>query len=89
MDKIIVDIDPAFLISYDKLPKEIKKKFYKQLHFLKDNPKHPSLQIHKMQGTDGFWEFYIDDFYRCVFTKTDNIYRLRYVGPHDIIDKIK
>ena len=52
MSKVVVDIEPEFLSQYDKLPKEIKKKFKKQLGYLKENPKHKSLQIHRIQGTD-------------------------------------
>ena len=51
-----IDIEPEFLSQYETLPKAIKKKFKKQLTYLKDNPKHRSLQIHKMEGTD-YWEF--------------------------------
>ena len=59
MSKYLIAIEPEFFPQYDELPKEIKKKFKKQLSYLKDNPKHNSLQIHKLEGTD-FWEFYVD-----------------------------
>ncbi|QWR76398.1 hypothetical protein [Candidatus Magnetomonas plexicatena] len=52
---IIVDVEPEFWSDFDNLPKEIKKKFKKQFKYLKENPKHPSLKIHKIQGTD-YWE---------------------------------
>ena len=55
-------------------------------HFLKENPKHRSLQIHKLQGTD-FWEFYVDKGYRCVFKTEGNIFRLFYIGTHGLIDR--
>lgn len=86
MTEILTAFEVTLLETYDELPKDIKKKFKKQLKLLQANPKHPSLKIHKIQGTAEFWEFYIDDFYRCVFTKTENIYRLRCVGPHKLID---
>jgi mRNA-degrading endonuclease RelE of RelBE toxin-antitoxin system len=82
----IVDVSAKFLSNYDELPKPIKKKFKKQLTFLKKNPKHRSLQIHKLEGTD-FWEFYVDVGYRCVFKKKGNVYKLYFVGTHDLIDK--
>ena len=43
-----------FKEAYKKLPKDIKKKVKKQLQFLQDNPAHPSLQIHKLNGE---WNF--------------------------------
>ena len=48
MIKYLVAIEPEFFPQYNSLPKEIKKKFKKQLTYLKDNPKHNSLQIHKL-----------------------------------------
>ena len=75
MSGYLIAIEPGFLSQYDDLPKEIKKKFKKQLSYLKENPKHNSLQIHKLEGTD-FWEFYVDKGYRCVFKREDNIFKL-------------
>ncbi len=87
MNEIIIDVTPAFFSQYDELPKAIKKKFKKQLALLKENPKHQSLQIHQLEGTD-FWEFYVDKGYRCVFKREGHyIYRLYFIGTHDLIDK--
>ena len=86
MSKYVIAIEIGFLPQYDALPKEIKKKFNKQISRLGDNPKHPSLQIHRIEGTD-FWEFYVDKGYRCVFKIEGNIYKLYYVGTHKLIDR--
>ncbi|MBI5683383.1 MAG: hypothetical protein HZC45_09560 [Deltaproteobacteria bacterium] len=86
MNKIAVDIEPDFFSQYDELPKEIKKKFKKQPKFLKENPLHKSLQIHRLEGSD-FWEFYIDKGYRCVFKQEGNIYKLYFIGTHELIDR--
>ncbi len=40
---------------YQELPAPIQKKFQKQLRFLQNNPKHPSLRIHRLNDE---WEFY-------------------------------
>lgn len=88
MSKYLIAIDPEFLLQYDELPKDIKKKFKKQISLLKENPKHPSLKIHKLEGSES-WEFYIDDFYRCVFQQEGNIYKLYFVGTHKLIDRFK
>ncbi|MEK6777390.1 MAG: DNA helicase [bacterium] len=87
MSKIIIDVTPDFF-EQSALPKDIKKKFKKQLVFLKENPRHQSLKIHKLEGSD-FWEFYVDDFYRCVFQQEGNVYRLYFVGTHKLIDRFK
>ncbi len=85
--KVIIDIGTSLLSDYDKLPKDIKKKFKKQISFLKENPKHKSLRIHQLEGT-AYWEFYVDDGYRCIFEKEGNVYRLLFVGTHKLIDRI-
>jgi mRNA-degrading endonuclease YafQ of YafQ-DinJ toxin-antitoxin module len=87
MNKCAIVVEPDLFSQYDELPKDIKKKFKKQLSYLRENPKHKSLQIHKLEGTD-FWEFYVDKGYRCVFKKEEgNTYRLYFVGTHELIDK--
>ena len=88
MIKYILAIDPEFLPQYDELPRDIKKKFKKQISLLKENPKHPSLKIHKLEGSE-FWEFYVDDFYRCVLQQEGNIYKLYFVGTHKLIDRFR
>ncbi len=82
----VITIDPEFFSQYEALPKTVRKKFKKQLAFLKDNPKHRSLQIHKMEGTD-YWEFYVDKGYRCIFKREGHMIRLLFVGTHELIDR--
>ena len=85
MNENIIEVTTKFFSYYDELPKEIKKKFKKQLTYLIDNPKHKSLQIHQLEGSR-FWEFYVDKGYRCVFKREGNRYELHYVGTHKLID---
>jgi mRNA-degrading endonuclease RelE of RelBE toxin-antitoxin system len=84
--RVVIAIDPEFLSQYETLPKPIRKKFKKQLAFLRDNLKPRSLQIHRMQGTD-YWEFYVDKGYRCMFKREGNMIRLLFVGRHELIDR--
>lgn len=86
MSRYLIAIESGFLSQYDELPKDIKKKFKKQLGFLQDNPKHKSLQIHQLEGA-GFCEFYVDKGYRCVFKQEGNVYKLYFVGTHKLIDR--
>jgi len=85
--KYTIRVEPDFFFHYDALPKDIRKKFRKQLAFLIENPKHKSLQIHQIEGTD-FWEFYVDRGYRCLFKMDGNIFILFKVGTHKLIDRI-
>jgi mRNA-degrading endonuclease RelE of RelBE toxin-antitoxin system len=88
VSKYLIVIESEFLPQYDELPREIKKKFKKQISLLKENPTHPSLKIHRLEGSE-FWEFYADDFYRCVFQQEGNIYKLSFIGTHKLIDRFK
>ena len=85
MNANIIEVTAKFVAYYDELPKEIKKKFKKQLACLTHNPKHRSLQMHQIEGSE-FWEFYVDKGYRCLFKKQGNRYQLYYVGAHKLID---
>lgn len=85
MNGNIIEITAKFFSYYDELPKEIKKKFKKQLTYFIDNPKHNSLQIDQLEGSV-FWEFYVDKGYRCVFKREGKRYELHYVGTHKLID---
>ena len=81
--KVKIRVTEEFLKRYRDLPKAIQKKVDKQLKFLSDNPRHPSLKIHKMNDE---WEFYVDIHYRCVFQRAGNLYTLLTVGGHKIVD---
>jgi mRNA-degrading endonuclease RelE of RelBE toxin-antitoxin system len=70
--------------DYRQLPKHIQKKFDKQLRFLAENPKHPSLHIHRLAD---HWEFYVDIHSRCIFQQEGNVYILKHVGGHEIVDR--
>ena len=78
----------TFRKDYRRLPKEIQAKADKQLRFLVENPKHPSLKIHRIEGAEGFWEFYVDRSYRGVYTQEGEVIVLRYIGKHEIVEKM-
>ncbi len=78
---------PSFRKDYQKLPKEIQNKVDKQLRFLTQNPKHPSLKIHRLGHTGRYWEFYVDRFYRGIFQIGEQGFELLFVGTHRLIDR--
>lgn len=75
-----------FLRDYQSLPERIGNQTDKQLSLLVDNPKHPSLRIHKMQGVENIWEGYVTKSYRFTFSMERGCYLLRRVGTHDILN---
>jgi mRNA-degrading endonuclease RelE of RelBE toxin-antitoxin system len=70
--------------QYKKLPAIIKKKLSKQFALLAANPKHPSLGMKKMKGSE-VYEVRIDIHYRFRFSweqENDRIFIIS-IGPHD------
>ena len=75
----IIRTDP-FKDDYKRLEKHIQKKIEKQLRFLIENPRHPSLQSRKL--TKDIWYARVNDNYRFTFWKKGDTFILRSVGPH-------
>jgi len=76
----------SFLKDYRGLPTEIQDRVNKQLFYLIENPRHPSLRLKKLKGTDKF-EIRISRGYRLTFRYTEEIIELRRVGTHDLVRK--
>ncbi len=76
----------SFLRDYRKLPKDLRDRVDKQLHFLLENPRHRSLRLKRLKGTDRF-EIRITAGYRLTFRYDENFLELRRVGTHDLLRK--
>ena len=71
--------------DYEALPEKIKSLTDQKLCLLLQNPRHPSLQIKKMNDPRDIWEGRITQSYRFTFQIEGGIYFLRRIGPHDIL----
>jgi mRNA interferase RelE/StbE len=76
----------SFLNDYQSLPAVIRSRVDKQLTVLLENPRHPSLRLKKLKGTDKF-EVRITKGYRLTFRYSDQILELRRVGTHDLLKR--
>ena len=77
-----------FKRQYLELPLPIQKKFDKTLRLLKENTRHPSLHLKKIQGSDyGEWEGRVDIRYRFIFVGIPQGIRFLAIGPHKIIER--
>lgn len=72
-----------FRKSYQHLPPPAQRKVEKQLKFLAEDWRHPSLQVKRIQGTKDLWEARVDVQYRMSFEIAGNTIYLRVVGNHD------
>jgi len=74
----------SFLKDYGNLPAQIQARIDKQLRLLLEDPRHPSLRLKKLKGTDTF-AIRVSKGYRLTFTHGKQILELRRVGTHDLL----
>lgn len=75
-----------FEIDLRKLSSTEQKQARKSLRMMIDNPRHPSLQIHRIKGTL-FWEAYVNMDVRIIFERNSDTLILHAIGHHDIVGK--
>jgi addiction module RelE/StbE family toxin len=80
-----VSFTKPFKRDYKGLPENIQDQIDKQIIQLIENPKHPSLNIKKMEGHKSIWEARITKGYRMTFQIDGDIYLIRRVGTHSIL----
>ena len=74
-----------FRKDFKHLPREIQKKVPLILERFVSNPRHPSLQMKKMEGVRDIWELRVTDHYRVTFQFVQEGVLLRRVGPHNVL----
>ncbi len=77
----------SFNYDFLQLSPEEQKQTIKALRFLAENPRHPSLQTHKVEGTV-FIEAYANMDIRVIFERTSDTIILRAVGHHNILKNL-
>ena len=71
--------------SFVKLPEDIQEATYEKLELFHKDPKHPSLRVKRMRGTNAIWEMSVTMNYRITFAEADTAIILRKIGTHDIL----
>ena len=71
--------------DYAALPETIQTLTDHKLRLLLQNPRHPSLQVKKMEDPRDIWEARITRSYRFTFQIVGDTYLLRRIGTHDIL----
>ena len=78
-----------FFKDLASLPDELQARVWEKLELFCADPRHPSLRVHKIKGTDNIWEVSVTKSVRITYTPESAgdkvIYYLRRVGPHDIL----
>ena len=82
----ILRMSNIFAESANRLPKEEKAKLPKAFALLTNNPRHPSLQVKKIQGAlrPNVYECRLDQSWRIILQEIGEMtFDLVYVGAHD------
>ena len=74
-----------FKKDFQQLPAEIQQRAIKTLERFVANPRHPSLQMKKMEGAPGIWELRVSDNYRVTFQRFTGGVLLRRIGTYNVL----
>ena len=74
-----------FRKDFRHLPRDIQGKLPRVLERFLANPRHPSLQVKKMEGVRDIWELRVSDNYRVTFQFVQEGVLLRRIGTHNVL----
>jgi len=80
-------IPPKFRKILSTKPTAMQAAVITCVHRLGENPAHPGLRVHKMQGQGNVWEAYVDRANRVTFDWSDGAIRLRNNCNHDMLSR--
>lgn len=72
-----------FKRAYKKLTFQEQDRAKRAILLLAENPRHPSVQVKKMQGAGGLWEARYSRGGRITFAMDGGAVLLRNIGEHD------
>jgi mRNA-degrading endonuclease RelE of RelBE toxin-antitoxin system len=68
--------------AFDEAPEAVQKAFLKQIGFLKDNLKHPSLHAKKYDESQDLWQARVNQGWRFYFSIAGDTYIIHRLIPH-------
>lgn len=82
----------TFEKSVQKLAPRLQVASFRAVVRLTENPKHPSLNLEKLQGASGYWSIRVNAGCRIVLLleqdDTGDVFTLVNVGSHDIYGRL-
>ena len=82
-----LEIPPSFKKTAKKKDATLQSAIARCVQLLGDNPRHPGLEAHKIQGCPGVWEAYVDRANRVTFHYVGEKIVLRKNCNHDILKR--
>lgn len=68
--------------TLDGLPTQVRKAVYKQVKFLEQNLRHPSLRAKKYDESRGIWQARVNKDWRFYFLIRNDVYYIIDIIPH-------
>ncbi len=81
-------LSDEFKAILDGSQPELKKQAMAAIQRLRIDPRHPSLQAHRIHNTPGKWECYVNREWRIIYDWEGEMLRLWKLGDHRIIDRV-
>ena len=83
-----ITIEPLFQRRLRRKPPDMQGAIARTIKRLKDDPRYPGLNVHRVKGRSGVWEAYIDGANRLTFHYDDSGgIVLRNHCNHDIVSR--
>ncbi len=80
---IKVFLATGFVRQYKKLPLKIQKKFLERVAVFKENPRHPLLRVHRLQGDMELFEsMNVTGDFRALFVREGVAATFHKIGTH-------
>ncbi|MBZ0254321.1 MAG: type II toxin-antitoxin system RelE/ParE family toxin [Candidatus Methylomirabilis sp.] len=73
----------SFRRDVKRLSPEVRRRMEKQLGLFQANPRHPSLNMEKLEGEAGVWSIRVTRNFRITFLLQGDTATLRRVATHD------
>jgi hypothetical protein len=70
---------------YKRIPRNAQRAADKQFELFRKDPTHPSLHL---KPVGGLWSARINDAYRALAVREDDIFYWFWVGPHDQYERL-
>ncbi len=80
-------VTPKFKKRLNQKPPALRGAILECINRLSENPGHPGLQAHRVQGTQGIWEAYVDKANRVTYEWDGDTIVMRNHCNHDIIER--
>ena len=80
-----LDVPPKFKRVAKKKEPRLRAAIARCVQLLGDDPQHPGLHTHRVQGAPGVWEAYVDEANRVTFHYAGSTIVLRNNCNHDIV----